>query len=161
MTSTYPLTAFEIKPVEITTETYHIPIALERVSAGFPSPATEYMDGSIDLNKHLIKNKKSTFIVRVNSMSMRDAGISIDDELVVDRSITAECGDVVIALINNEFTVKTLMIEALESDQQKVWLRAENPEFKSIYPRENEDIEVWGVVTSVIKNVYKRKRKRS
>ncbi len=161
MTSIYPRRALEIQPVVITTETYDIPLALERVSAGFPSPAAEYMDGGIDLNKHLIKNLKSTFIVRVNSMSMRDAGISVDDELVVDRSVTAECGDIVIALINNEFTVKTLMIEAREPDQRKVWLRAENPAFKSIYPRENEDIEVWGVVTFVMKNVYKRRRQKS
>ena len=88
-----------------------IPLASEKVAAGFPSPAQDYIDKTLDMNEHLIQNEAATFIVKVASLSMRDAGIEIDDELIVDRSIEAKHEDIVIALIDNEFTVKRLMIE--------------------------------------------------
>ena len=79
-----------------------IPLASEKVAAGFPSPAQDYVDKTLDMNEHLIKNEAATFVVRVASLSMRDAGIEIDDELIVDRSIEAKHEDIVIALIDNE-----------------------------------------------------------
>ncbi|MDN8230595.1 S24 family peptidase, partial [Acinetobacter baumannii] len=74
-----------------------IPYALEKISAGFPSPAQDYVDKALDMNEHLIKNATSTFIVKVASLSMLNAGIDIDDELIVDRSLDAKHGDIVIA----------------------------------------------------------------
>lgn len=143
--------------IESSSPEYMIPIILERVNAGFPSPAADYVESCVDLNKHIIKNKNETFIVRANSLSMRDVGIAVDDELVVDRLPEAENGDIVVAVINNEFTVKTLIIEQ-HGLVRKVWLRAENPEFQSIYPNDSEEIIVWGVVTWNLKKLYKRKR---
>ncbi len=127
-----------------------IPYALEKISAGFPSPAQDYIDKMLDMNEHLIKNETSTFIVKVASLSMLNAGIDIDDELIVDRSLDAKHGDIVVALVDNEFTVKRLMID--ESGQ---WLKAENPDYKNIYLQEGQELFIWGVVTCVIKMIRK------
>lgn len=143
--------------IEYTTPEFKIPMILERVNAGFPSPAADYVESCVDLNKHIIKNKNETFIVRANSLSMRDVGIDVNDALVVDRLIEAENEDIVVAVISNEFTVKTLVIEQTDSGR-KVWLRAENPEFQSIHPNEGEEILIWGVVTWNLKKLYKRGR---
>ena len=123
-----------------------IPYALEKISAGFPSPAQDYVDKALDMNEHLIKNATSTFIVKVASLSMLNAGIDIDDELIVDRSLDAKHGDIVIALIDNEFTVKRLMI-----DEKGQWLKAENPDYKDIYLADGQELIIWGVVTHIIK----------
>ena len=124
-----------------------IPLATERVQAGFPSPAQDYVDKTLDLNEHLIKNANATFIVRVNSLSMLGIGIDINDELIVDRSLEAKHRDIVIALVDNDFTVKRLMIEG-----DIRWLKAENPEFKDIYLSDGQELTIWGVVTRVIKS---------
>ncbi|MDC5063026.1 translesion error-prone DNA polymerase V autoproteolytic subunit [Acinetobacter baumannii] len=129
-----------------------IPLASEKVAAGFPSPAQDYIDKTLDMNEHLIQNEAATFIVKVASLSMRDAGIEIDDELIVDRSIEAKHEDIVIALIDNEFTVKRLMIE---SDDNR-WLKAENPEYSDIHLQDGQEMLIWGVVTFVIKPFRKR-----
>ncbi|NUF35661.1 translesion error-prone DNA polymerase V autoproteolytic subunit [Acinetobacter oleivorans] len=123
-----------------------IPYALEKINAGFPSPAQDYIDKALDMNEHLIKNETATFIVKVASLSMLNAGIEIDDELIVDRSLDAKHGDIVVALIDNDFTVKRLMIE-----ESRKWLKAENPEYKNIYLSEGQELIVWGVVTHIIK----------
>jgi len=127
-----------------------IPYALEKISAGFPSPAQDYIDKVLDMNEHLIKNETSTFIVKVASLSMLNAGIDIDDELIVDRSLDAKHGDIVVALVDNEFTVKRLII-----DETSQWLKAENPEYKNIYLHEGQELIIWGVVTYVIKMIRK------
>ena len=129
-----------------------IPLASEKVAAGFPSPAQDYVEKTLDMNEHLIQNEAATFIVKVASLSMRDAGIDIDDELVVDRSIEAKHEDIVIALIDNEFTVKRLMLEA-----DKRWLKAENPEYSDIHLKDGQEMIIWGVVTYVLKPFRKRK----
>jgi len=129
-----------------------IPLASEKVAAGFPSPAQDYVDKTLDMNEHLIKNEAATFIVKVASLSMRDAGIDIDDELIVDRSIEAKHEDIVIALIDNEFTVKRLMIEG-----DNRWLKAENPEYSDIHLKDGQEMVIWGVVTYVLKPFKKRK----
>ncbi|MDQ9890036.1 LexA family protein [Acinetobacter pittii] len=123
-----------------------IPYALEKINAGFPSPAQDYIDKALDMNEHLIKNETATFIVKVASLSMLNAGIDVDDELIVDRSLDAKHGDIVVALIDNEFTVKRLMI-----DETGKWLKAENPEYKNIYLQEGQELLIWGVVTCIIK----------
>jgi len=130
----------------------HIPLAAEKVAAGFPSPAQDYVDKTLDMNEHLIKNEAATFIVKVASLSMRDAGIDIDDELIVDRSLEAKHEDIVIALIDNEFTVKRLMIE---SDER--WLKAENPDYSDIHLKDGQEMVIWGVVTYVLKPFKKRR----
>lgn len=127
-----------------------IPYALEKINAGFPSPAQDYIDKALDMNEHLIKNETATFIVKVASLSMLNAGIDIDDELIVDRSLDAKHGDIVVALIDNDFTVKRLMI-----DEKGKWLKAENPEYKNIYLQEGQELLIWGVVTCIIKMIRK------
>jgi DNA polymerase V len=129
-----------------------IPLASEKVAAGFPSPAQDYVDRMLDMNEHLIQNEVATFIVKVASLSMRDAGIGVDDELVVDRSLEAQHEDIVIALIDNEFTVKRLMIE-----NGIRWLKAENPEYSDIHLKDGQEMILWGVVTYVLKPFRKRK----
>ena len=142
----------EVMSIKLVVPSTHmlIPYALEKISAGFPSPAQDYIDKVLDMNEHLIKNETSTFIVKVASLSMLNAGIDIDDELIVDRSLDAKHGDIVVALIDNEFTVKRLMIE-----ESRKWLKAENPEYKNIYLSEEQELIIWGVVTCVIKMIRK------
>ncbi|WP_407581126.1 LexA family protein [Acinetobacter pittii] len=128
-----------------------VPFALEKISAGFPSPAQDYVDKALDMNEHLIKNETATFIVKVASLSMLNAGIDIDDELIVDRSLDAKHGDIVVALIDNDFTVKRLMI-----DETGQWLKAENPDYKNIYLMDGQELIIWGVVTHIIKMTRKK-----
>ncbi|QNH52298.1 translesion error-prone DNA polymerase V autoproteolytic subunit [Acinetobacter venetianus] len=127
-----------------------ITAAIEKVSAGFPSPAQDYIDKKIDMNEHLIRNECATFIVKVASLSMINAGIDIDDELIVDRSLDAKHDDIVVALIDNDFTVKRLQIDFNER-----WLKAENPEFKDIHLKEGQQLIIWGVVTFILKKARK------
>ncbi|WP_411689076.1 LexA family protein [Acinetobacter indicus] len=129
-----------------------IPLATEKVAAGFPSPAQDFVEKTLDLNEHLVKNEAATFMVTVASLSMQDVGIEIDDELIVDRSIEAKHEDIVIANIDNEyFTVKRLMIE-----NGKCWLQAENPDFSDIHFKDGQEMMIWGVVTFVIKPFRKK-----
>ncbi|MCF3127938.1 LexA family protein [Acinetobacter soli] len=128
-----------------------IPYAIEKISAGFPSPAQDYIDKALDMNEHLIKNECATFIVKVGSLSMLNAGIDIDDELIVDRSLDAKHQDIVVALIENDFTVKRLII-----DESGRWLKAENPEYKNIYFNEGQELIIWGVVTFILKNARRK-----
>lgn len=129
-----------------------IPLASEKIAAGFPSPAQDYIDKTLDMNEHLVKNEAATFVVKVASLSMRDAGIEIDDELLVDRSLEAKHEDIVVALIDNEFTVKRLMVEG-----DKCWLKAENPDYDDIHLKDCQELLIWGVVTFVIKPFRKHK----
>ncbi len=129
---------------------YRIPLATERVAAGAASPAQSHVDQALDLNEYLIRNENSTFIVKANSLSMLDVGIDIDDPLVVDRSLAAKSGDIVIALIDNDFTVKRLMIDH-HFNLPKVWLKAENPDYQNIYITEGQELLIWGVVTYNLK----------
>ncbi|WP_224991662.1 LexA family protein [Acinetobacter pittii] len=131
---------------------YHIPLATERVAAGFPSPAQDDIEQALDLNEYLIRNENATFIVKANSLSMLDAGIDINDPLIVDRSIPAKSGDIVIALIDNDFTVKRLMIDT-QFQPPKVWLKAENPDYQNIYIEEGQELVIWGVVTYNLKRM--------
>ena len=137
----------------INASTYmQIPLASEKVAAGFPSPAQDYIEKTLDMNEHLVKNEAATFVVKVASLSMRDAGIEIDDELLVDRSLVAKHEDIVVALIDNEFTVKRLMFE-----NDKCWLKAENPDCSDIHLKDGQEMLIWGVVTFVIKPFRKHK----
>lgn len=119
-----------------------VPIATDLVPAGWPSPAQDYFDGDIDLNEQLIRNRAATFVVRVAGDSMIGAGISDGDELVVDRSLEAGDGDVVIAVIDGEMTVKRLRLAAGGPE-----LHPENPDYPVLHPT---SLEIWGVVTTCL-----------
>ena len=125
-------------------------VPADAVAAGFPSPAQDYFDGSLDLNDHLIRDKTSTFIVPVSGESMTGAGISDGDELVVDRSLTPTHGSVVIAILDGELTVKRL-----ELSPGGVVLRAENPEYPPILVAELSDLQIWGVVTVCLHRLHR------
>jgi len=121
------------------------PLFSSGVSAGFPSPAEDYIEQRLDLNELLIQNPAATFFVRVNGDSMSGAGINNKDILIVDRSLEPVSGKIVIAIINGEFTVKRLF---KNGDSCK--LVAENPDYPPIEISEESACEIWGVVTSSI-----------
>ena len=124
---------------------YALPVFLGRLPAGFPSPADDYIEGKLDLNRHLIKHPAATFFVRVTGDSMIGAGIHSGDLLVVDRSLEAADRHVVAAVLDGELTVKRL------SNQQGVLrLLPENLNYQPIEISRQHTFEIWGVVTSVI-----------
>jgi DNA polymerase V len=116
------------------------------VPAGFPSPVDDLKD-TIDLNAHLIRRPESTYLVRVQGDSMIDAGIFDGDLLVVDRSIEPSTGDIVIAVVNGDFTVKKLY-----RNGSKVELQPANPRCKTITFAGTEELEIWGVVTNSVRS---------
>lgn len=136
----------ELHPIQIRTQ-LDIPYPMESGST------QDYTEDFIDLNEYLIHNPLSTFVLRVNSLSMKNAGIDIDDQILIDRSLNAEHGDIVLALINNEFTVKRLMKEKQNNAQAKIWLKAENPEYPDIYLHSEDQLIIWGVVTCILKKL--------
>ena len=119
-----------------------------KVSAGFPSPAQDYIEGKLDLNEFLIVHPASTFFVRVDGYSMQGAGILPDDILIVDRALEATNKHIVIAIVDGELTVKRLQIIG-----KKYWLVPENDEFEPIPIEEGMDFIIWGVVTYIIHKV--------
>jgi len=123
-----------------------LPFHLQKVGAGFPSPATDYVEDDIDLNSHLIKNIPSTFLIRVQGKSMNKVGIHNDDLLVVDRSLNPKNFSTVIANINEELVVKTFV-----KKKNQNFLTSGSKEIKNkINLTENPEIVIWGVVTYVI-----------
>jgi DNA polymerase V len=121
------------------------PLFMASVSAGFPSPAEDYIEGRLDLNRHLIKHPAATFFVRVAGDSMIDAGIHPGDILVVDRAIEPADNNVVIAVIDGELTVKRIAQRGRE-----LFLVADNRHYPPLQIQEEMEFEIWGVVTSVI-----------
>jgi len=119
------------------------------VRAGFPSPAEDYLNESLDFNRDLIKHPEATFYGRVQGDSMIGAGICDGDIAVIDRSIEAEHGNVVVAYINNEFTVKFL--DLTHKRDGYIELKPANDAFQPIRIDENDNFEVWGVVIWTIK----------
>ena len=124
------------------------PLFSTRISAGFPSPADDYIENALDLNEHLIKHPAATFFVRVTGESMTGAGISSGDMLIVDRSVTAVNGSIIVALLNGEFTVKRLVKRG-----SAIHLYPENPVYEPIEITKGSEFEVWGVVIHVIHSV--------
>lgn len=115
------------------------------VSAGFTSPANDPLSQKLDLNDYLIRNRTSTFFVRVQGDSMIGAGIQSGDMLIVDRSLQARSNQIVIAVLDSEFTVKRI-----KYGKNCVYLLPENPKYPEIKVTQNRDFQVWGVVTFVI-----------
>ena len=124
----------------------HPPLYGHKVEAGFPSPADDYIEGRLSLDEHLIQHRDATFFVRAKGNSMVGAGIFDGDLLVVDRSLTPSSGDIVIAVLDAELTVKRLI-----KRDGMVILKPENPDFKEIMLKDGQELQVWGVVTSTTK----------
>ncbi len=134
---------------QVPPENLNIPLFLDRVPAGFPSPASDYCERSLDLNELCITKPAATYFVRASGDSMIDAGISPGDVLVVDRSLEARHGDVVIAEYGGELTVKRLELKPT------VRLMPMNKNYLPLLIPEGEDLQVFGVVTTVIHSLRK------
>lgn len=122
-----------------------LPLFSNKVRAGFPSPAEDHIEQKLDLNQFLIKHPAATFFVRVEGDSMKNAGISNGDILIVDRAITPQSGQIIVAILNGEFTVKRV-----KKQGKRLFLIPENPEFPLMEVTEEVDFQVWGVVTYTI-----------
>lgn len=136
----------EIIPAVINSE-LELPFVSGGISAGFPSPALDFADLAIDLNKHLVKHPSATFYGRVSGVSMQDEGIYDGDLLVIDKSLEARNGKIVVCFIDGEFTVKKIKIE-----KDYCWLMPANKDYKPILVTAENDFLIWGVVTYVIKS---------
>nr|WP_318381608.1 translesion error-prone DNA polymerase V autoproteolytic subunit [uncultured Enterobacter sp.] len=133
-----------LKPIEFK-EIKQFPFFLERIPCGFPSPAQDYVEQRIDFNALMVQHPTATYIVKASGDSMIDGGISDGDLLVVDASLTAGQGDIVIAAIDGEFTVKQLQIRPV------VQLNPLNSAYRPIRLMSEEALEIFGVVTFIIK----------
>ena len=123
-----------------------------QIKAGFPSPAQDYIRESLDFNRDLIKHPEATFYGRVDGDSMMDAGISDGDIAVIDRALEPSDGDIIVAYINNEFTIKYLDLKHKKDGY--IELRPANKNYKPIRIDEYDDFEVWGVVVWIIKKCH-------
>lgn len=123
-----------------------IPLSSNSVSAGFPSPADDFKQKRISLDRTLIQNKEATFYARVSGQSMIGAGLDDGDLLVIDRSLEAEHGKIAVCFLDGEFTVKRLHLE-----KGKITLMPENEKYKPIQVPTDSDLLIWGIVTYVIK----------
>ncbi len=126
----------------------NIPLFNDPVSAGFPSPADDYIEENIDLNEYLLKNPFSTFFLRINGDSMINSGIHDKDLIIVDKSLTPKPGDIVIAMIDGEFTVKRFSMK-----NNQLYLKAENQNYPDFNFEDHNDIQIWGVVIYSIHNL--------
>ncbi|MEE3019785.1 MAG: translesion error-prone DNA polymerase V autoproteolytic subunit [Bacteroidota bacterium] len=121
-------------------------LAGEGVSAGFPSPADDFKETRISLDKVAVKNEAATFYARVDGQSMIGAGLDDGDLLVIDRSLEPQDGKIAVCLIDGDFTVKRLKVE-----KDCIWLMAENKRYKPILVTEENELMIWGIVTHVLK----------
>ena len=124
-----------------------LPLFVSKVSAGFPSPAQDYVEQTLDLNELCIKRPAATFFVRVDGDSMIDAGIFSNDILIVDRSVKPAHGDVVVAQVNGEFTVKELCL------RPTLMLVPRNKSFEPISFADDSELQIFGVVTNVLRQM--------
>lgn len=138
-----PNTATPIKPEAL--KKTELPFYLSGVSAGFPSPADDYIDKKMDLNEHLIRHPAATFFVRACGDSMLGAQINSGDILIVDRALDAQHNSIVIAVVNGELTVKRL-----KQQNRRLYLAPENPDYPLLEITEDTSFEIWGVVTYII-----------
>jgi DNA polymerase V len=132
-----------------------LPLVLARVPAGFPSPAQDYLEESLDIGRYLVKRPATTFFMRVDGDSMINAGINDGDLLVIDRAETAIDRSIVVARIGEEFIVKQLRLI-----KGRCWLYAANSRYEPIEITDNEEAEIWGVVTHSITDLTRKKNRR-
>ena len=142
-----------MKEIEIFSGDFRSELALRYadagIFAGFPSPAQDYLDRSLDFNREIIKHPAATFYAKVLGQSMEGAGIDTGDIVVVDRALEPRDGDIVVACLNGEFTLK--YIDLSQKDQGIICLRPDNDRYEPFYMHEGDELVVWGVVSSVIK----------
>ena len=119
------------------------------ISAGFPSPADDFKEIRISLDKELVKNKDATFYARVSGESMIGAGLSHGDLIIIDRSLQPENKKIAVCFLDGEFTVKRIVKKG-----EKLFLKPENNKYKKIEINENNELLIWGIVTFVIKSIY-------
>lgn len=124
-----------------------LPLYSNMISAGFPSPAQDYIEQTLDLNELCIRHPAATFLVRVSGDSMKDAGIFEGDILVVDRAIEAVHGDIIVASLNQAFTVKELCLKPIQQ------LLPHNKAYPPILLKEGDEFDVFGVVVSVVRRM--------
>jgi DNA polymerase V len=118
------------------------------ISAGFPSPADDFKEIRISLDKELVKNKEATFYARVSGNSMENAGLSDGDLIVIDRSLNPENNKIAVCFIEGDFTVKRIIKKGRE-----LYLKPENKNYKKIIIKEEDQLMIWGIVTYVIKKI--------
>jgi DNA polymerase V len=123
-----------------------IQLIVHPLSAGFPSPAGDYAADGLDLNTYLIQNKPATFMFTVRGESMIVAGIHDGDKVVVDRALKPKHKDIVVAVVNGEYTIKRLY-----QYKGRIELRPENPDFPSMTFNEGQELQIWGVVVGVVR----------
>ena len=122
-----------------------IPLFESPISAGFPSPAEDYVDLKLDLNKFLIKHPSATFYVRVKGDSMKNASIFDGDILIVDKALDPKNDDIAVCVLDGEFTVKRI-----RRHNDQLYLIPENPDFQPIKITDNDDFKIWGILSYVI-----------
>jgi DNA polymerase V len=127
-------------------EAFEIKLLSHRISAGFPSPAGDYAEDGLDLNNYLVQNKPATFMFTVRGESMIVAGIHDGDKVVVDRALKAKHRDIVVAVVNGEYTIKRLY-----KYRGRIELRPENPDYPVITFEEGSELQIWGVVVGVVR----------
>jgi len=132
----------------VSSSSLELPLVTAGISAGFPSPAMDFIDVSIDLNKHLIKHPASTFYGRVKGVSMKDAGIYDGDLLIIDKSLSPKNNQIAVCYVDGDFTIKRISV-----NDGHCWLIPENKDYKPIKITEDNDFQIWGVVTHVIKSL--------
>ncbi len=137
-----------VRAVCVNSSRLTLPLASESVSAGFPSPADDYIDIGIDLNQELIRHPSSTFFLNVSGDSMTGAGIQDGDLLIVDRGIDPYPGQVVVALVDGAFTLKRLT-----RHREQLYLEADHPKFPPLDLSTYEDVQIWGVALYSIHNL--------
>lgn len=133
----------QIHSAAFTPERLTLPLFLERCQAGFPSPAADYTESELDLNEYCIQRRSSTYFVRAIGNSMRDIGLHSGDLLIVDKAERPQHGDIVIAEIDGEFTVKKLLLTP------RPGLQAMNPAYPTLWP-DPDHLQIFGVVTAFI-----------
>ena len=123
-------------------------LAQEGISAGFPSPADDFKELRISIDQEVVKNEEATFYARVSGQSMQGAGLDDGDLLVIDRSVEPQNNAIAVCFLDGEFTVKRLKVE-----EDCVYLMPENPKYQPIKVTEDNQLQIWGVVTYVVKKI--------
>lgn len=147
MKRTIHSTSLDVYAADTGTE-LELRLVTEGISAGFPSPALDFVDQTIDLNKQLVRHPSATFYGRVKGLSLKDAGIDDEDLLVIDRSLEPQSGKIAVCYIDGEFTAKRIDVRDSE-----LWLMPENDAYPPIKVEEDSDFVIWGIVTHVIKSL--------
>ena len=125
---------------------YELKLLSHRISAGFPSPAADYAEDGLDLNRYLVQNKPATFMFTVKGDSMMGAGICDGDKVIVDKALKPKHKDIVVAVVDGEYTIKRLY-----QSRGRIELQPENLQYEAITFNEGSELQIWGVVVGVVR----------